>query len=76
MNESPGASRSRVVVLLSTLLLAMLSPGCAYLLYRGPAPDSVFFIHRSPLIFHATVAAGVVLFASIAVIGVKRLKTM
>ncbi|QWP75988.1 hypothetical protein J5226_20655 [Lysobacter sp. K5869] len=56
-------------ILLASAFLLALGIGCAYLLLRGPDPDSLRAVLRDPRIFYPMTALGCVLGLSMAALG-------
>ncbi|MCL2872637.1 MAG: hypothetical protein FWF41_06650 [Betaproteobacteria bacterium] len=76
MANNTQGSQSKIVVLVSTIFMAALCIFCLYLLYRGPDPGSVFFFHRSAVIFYPVSAFCALFFGYMTYFGFRRLKTM
>jgi len=69
-------SQSKPVVLAASLFMAAFSLTCLYLAFKGPDKEGVFFFLRLGVFFYPLMIGGVILFARIAFIGFKRVKTM
>ena len=76
MNDNSQGSKSKSVVLISSLFLLALSIGSAYSLYVGPNLESVFFVLRTWYLFYPIMLCNFVLFGCIAVIGFKKFIVM
>jgi len=59
-----------IVSLLGCLCFAL---GCAFLLYKGPRADAIFFVLRNPLAYYAIGSMSVVLFGSLFFLGCRKL---
>ena len=76
MNDNSQGSKSKSVVLISSLFLLALSIGSAYSLCVGPNLESVFFVLRTWYLFYPIMLCSFVLFGCISVIGFKKFIVM
>jgi uncharacterized membrane protein YbhN (UPF0104 family) len=76
MSDNSQGSQSKTVVLVSSVFLALLSMVCAYLMFLGPNPSSVFWPLRQSFIFYPALGIGVLLFGRIAIIGIRKWKAL
>lgn len=69
MSTLESGSQSKAVVLVSSLFLLVLSLACAWILYEGGDPDSMFPLLKNSISARAIGLLGFVLFGWIALIG-------
>ena len=76
MSDENNGSQSRLVVLLASFFITMMSLGSAYIVYTGPDPESVFGIFRRWYLFYPIMICSTLLFGRFAVMGFKKFLTM
>lgn len=76
MSDDTNGQPSKLVVVLSTLMFAVMCGLALLFLYMGPIADSTSAWRREPVIFYPSMSLSALIFAVFTVMGIRRLRSM